>query len=387
MGRQSLFVLVCLVVGSIGLASPLKAQSCPSGSVEISRSESSATITLTCRCSGGLWLVAGQCRSLSVAEVTAAFRKEASQALDATLGNAVVEIDEIQAYAVAKGWADAARGGFLVSTLRASRGLFERARSELDRSRANVGKDDVAVAYGDLLLIQLQKANLRRQAGPLARETPDPAFLAFLDIEVQRSVVSAELARREGRYDAALSYYREARDSAFSSGRRDVQRDIGDAEVWTRALKSSAEEKADPALKAQREAQYRKGREIAVAEHSWKLGEKLAEAGQTDRAIALYAEADAVFQRVRSPMTTVMRTHVAGIKAGTFPQSGTLLRRMDRADYVTWTSVMFDALEFAKGDPQRSVEYVETLRALDPDNAKYREALGFVRGLAAAKGR
>jgi tetratricopeptide (TPR) repeat protein len=366
---------------------PVSAQSCPAGSQEIGRSESATAIKLTCRCNEELWLVRDRCVAVGSQQAMDRVRDETNIAIQGLLGKAISDVDELQDYAIASKWSAFAKTTFLLSTISAARGSFERAQLYLASMLPEVSNDEIATAFAEMVGADLKVFSIRQQLGPLLAESSGNTTLDGLmktmnsaqTVQMTRALIEASVLRGEGRYEAAAKLYQSAGQLAAQLGHEEIRREAADARIYTQALKTARDVKLDPARYAEI---ARRGRERLASEHAWELALKLQEAGKIPEALALYGEAIATMKTENPRLAAVVSDQMEKVKRGTFTPTGSLYRNFYRNDAPS--SIVLDAVTYGKGDWKRSIRYLEMAKAADPDNARLREALGTVIGLSAS---
>lgn len=365
-------------------ATAAAAATCPPNSIEIGRHETAKEIRITCRCADRLWLIDGECVPNESRRMFLAAKFELEDAVLGALGKAVDGLDAIQAHVADKRWPAAVRNHVLLATLRAARARFARAREHLELVWFGIKDDDIARLFDDILTVRIAKATVRREAGPLVQERLDLATVSRLKTESQRLIIEASIALGEGRYEDAEARYQAARLEAAKAGDQEIHRAADDAAVWARSLRAARDEKLAP---GRRDAEYRLARERAAAEHAWDLALKLGEAGERDKALALYDRAAQGFSAVGSTrmvdVTTKQKRELAAAPPG--PSHSRLYRSFDHHASVTRATLVLDAVEYGKGDWGQSLDYLRLLMVGDPTNTKYAEALDYVRMLAATR--
>lgn len=378
------FALVTLLALS---NTSVSAQSCSAGSQEIGRTETATAITLTCRCEENLWLVHDQCVAFDSKEAMDRARDETNIAIQGLLGKALSDVDELQDYAVASKWSVFAKNTFLLSTLSAARGSFERAQLYLASMLPEVGNDDIAAAYAEMVGADMKVFYIRQQLGPLLADSSGNTSLDGLMktmnsprmVHMTRALIDASVLRGEGRYEEAARLYQDAATLAAQLGHEEIRREAADARIYTQALKTARDVKLDPARYAEI---ARRGRERLASEHAWELALKLQEAGKIPESLALYGEAIVTMQTENPRLAAVVSDQMEKVRRGTFTPTGSLYRNFYRNESPS--SIVLDAVTYGKGDWKRSIRYLEMAKEADPGNARLREALGTVIGLSAS---
>lgn len=391
--------LSSVLVGAVFVLSPMRAlaQQCPPGSIQESRVETDRTITLTCRCSPGFWVVNNQCMDRSSPAVQQWWNDELAMLLSGAALDGLEDAPLLQDYAIEQDWPDDALTGFLISTLQAGRGYFKRARQQLEATLDSV-TNEVALAYDDLLSDRVERLKIRDQAGPFAKEAVDPEQLRGLETSKQREIIEAAVKLGQGDYDAATEKFENALGQVTPASRgeqpapmnAETRRQVEDAVVWAGQLKSQRDSKVTTAGQLDKiRNNYTRQREQAAAERSWNLAVATGLTGQTDLAVSLIDEALPYFAENSPELARVLRRQRGELEAGTFSpgvedaveKAGLLAFKPTRADAI------LDALEYGKGNWDRSIRYLELSLAvsLPEEQAKLREALAYVQGLSAGR--
>ena len=105
----------------------------------------------------------------------------------------------------------------------------------------------------------------------------------------------------------------------------------------------------------------------------------------------MYKEARDLFSTADTRMVRVIEKQMKSVAADRFEHLPPDLEGLFKHQY-RWVptksipaTIVLDALEYAKGDWQRSLQYVDLSLKADPGNANLREARAYLEGLSAER--
>ena len=349
---------------------------CPPGSVKISVQEVGDRILITCRCVGQRVLQGSQCVEPEQAGLSAG-------EVRVVTGEAFRAGAALRQYGLAKNWPSPALRRWLMSTWEATQGRYLRARDLLRNARERLSHDSIQEDYErtlDNLASQLDRILGRR---PLAQPAFEPDRIRDLRRQAQREIIQASILRGQGNHSDAIRLYYDALASASQAHDSVMRQEILDVLVWTRQLKASIEEKP-----GELNARVRAKRDEMAAKNAWWLGVHLLEAGKGAQALPYFTEAMGHFKDRDAGMATVLTKEMA--QARTDPQGGIIARSAQGLPITHYThskkaDILFDALEYGKGDWQRSIQYLRAAAEADPSNLKIRDNLNYVMGLSTSQ--
>ena len=147
--------------------------------------------------------------------------------------------------------------------------------------------------------------------------------------------------------------------------------------IWTRQLQAQRAERLEPGRFDQ---VYLRNREAAAADRAWELGTALLYTGKTKASAELFEEALPYFEEYE-PRTARL------IKDRFIPPEPWIAKSMAKtiANPPSKAWAILDALEYGKGDWDRSLSYIETMLTMAPENMELREALAYVQGASAVR--
>lgn len=399
-------IVAVLIFLGLGLFPRPARAGCPPNSWEVSRSETADQIRIKCHCNVGYKHRGGQCRrykSGKCADSTKVYYRGAcvapenaplgKQGFGIITGDAFTAGIFMRTYAIEQNWPRAARNRWFASTLLAAHGYYARAKRLLAAKRGFTA-DDAWRKWAkrfdrDLNNFIAAQNEFEKKFGPLARKTFDPASVKDLKIDAVRKLVLASIARGQKNYERSIKLYNDALSSASRSGSPLLRKEINQATVMTRQLKASRDKHLNQGAK---EAYYKKRRDERAAETAWWLGVHLAESGKGKQAIGYLREAQHYYNGAggRDPtMKHIIEKDIkeltANPRSGIFktqPTKGRLLTHYTNAKKI---DIVFDALEYGKGDWNLSIRYLRSASQADPKNVKITRALEYVKGLSASR--
>ncbi|MHA1547063.1 MAG: hypothetical protein ACTSUY_11680 [Alphaproteobacteria bacterium] len=394
----------------LGLAASAQA-ACPADSEEIGRTTRADQTVFRCRCRGERLYYAGACVAPEDAALT-------TRALAVVTGTAFSAGAVLQAWARAQNWPIPAILYWDFATLEAKFGRYQRALAWLAATRTLVKPNEVLVTV-ETTLARLQayrEKELRRyfQDYPVddlalvmqeqdyqATKSGLASWLSQTDCDALcfakdkralyfRALTDAALARESGNYSSAIAKYSDARRIADLAKLKPARRRTANAGiVWSRQLRASWAERQNPRLASAWKSYNRIRRHDAAAARAEMLGLHLSQAGQGRAAIEYLEEAWAYYQTMDPKRAPYVAREIARLKAN--PAANVLAPDKGEGPLTIYTNVssqtaiMFDAMEYGKGDWSRSIRYLEAAHGADPENKKIFGALNYVRGLSAAK--
>lgn len=358
-------ILFGLFAGSCLLVNEAVAQKqCGGDAIEIGRERTGPnTVELTCMCVDIEHIyVGGVCRPESEAPL--------SESVVSLLTGDAFEIgSELRAYAKGKFSAWDANGLNLIwlATLEAGEGGYQRARAMLSAAREKIDFDETLESVDALLddLNRQLQASMDTE-GPLDRPLPDQYFLESLDRRFHPRLMEAGLSRRFGDLDRSIDLYKSVlEDLPFDedpSARREIINVLTDARRLRAFLNAlDLDEKVKASSAARREGRAA----IAALNLAWQL----AELGAGDEALPLLREAEAYFNETAyldalTPQLIALRVALLEENKSALvkftsqpsyfrnPMSGT-------PNSVDESNMLFDAIEYGKGDWDRSVSFAQ----------------------------
>ncbi len=384
------------------------AETCPAGTYETGRYETETDIFIKCRCDDERWWVEGVCTAPEKILKQEQTRAAIDLIVDGSGLSAMPEGDALRNWALAQNWEESRVLRLVFSTLHASRALFGRAEADLARALEgaegrSIREDLLVRAYDSALRMKLKKASRQHVAGTLVSEAVNPEDIEELRRDTQRKIMRAAILRAQGNYGDAHALFNEVARAAQYTEDRAIYREAADAALWTQALMDQRMERLVPGIW---DDLYQKHREYAAADQAWALGIVLADHTENyDAAVEALDEAYRYFKD-HDP-------HLAGViakkreEAVQYGQKGrpvpkSFLKELEQeADMAfkpyDWTSfgmagapskrafIVMDALEYGKGDWERSIRFVKLHLKADPNNRDLRDALNYIEGLSAGR--
>ncbi|MEP4886644.1 MAG: hypothetical protein ABJ215_09750, partial [Alphaproteobacteria bacterium] len=271
------------------------------------------------------------------------------------------------------------RTGFLLSLLKVGRGAYARAR-EFIGLQSNGTDHDAFVARLDELVNQRMLSGAIPSGGPLVDPYEAERQVERTDIAIHGMILRGAYRLGQGNYEDAVRIFTEARGQAATSP--STRSALNDAIIWARQLRAAADERLQP---GERDAIYVSLRDQAEAEQTWRLGWALAVSGaQPERALRLMEQAAEFFyEDDPDGVGAVVTSQLEQITRGEVMRNPSAARLLAQAP--SRTHAVLDALEFGKGDWDRSLEYIRERRRILPDNEHLRDAEIYLEGLSAGR--
>lgn len=398
-----------IVVAAMLAVPTVRAQvACPANSEEVTRTIGAEQTVLRCRCLGERLYYGGACAAPEDAPLT-------TKALAVVTGTAFKAGAKLQAYARQRGWPAPAILSFDLSTLEAKFGQYKRARALLAMTRNLVKPDEVLLRVDTILarLQQIRESELGKyfQAYPAseialilqeddyqATQAGLASWLDQTDCDARcyakdkralyyRALTGAALDRKSGDYAAAIAKYTDARRIVGLAGLDPkLRRTANNGIVWARQLRASRDERQNPGswklYNQIRRADMAAARAETLASH-------LSQAGQGRAAIAYLKEAQAYYIKADPKRAPYVASEIT--RLGADPNANVMAAEKNGRPLTIYTnatsqtSIMFDAIEYGKGDWFKSITYLEAALTADPKNMKIFGALNYVKGLSAAR--
>ena len=267
-------------------------------------------------------------------------------------------------------WDANALNQFWLATLEAGRGSYRRARGLLATAGRKIADSRIVAAFDRLLEdLETKRARAAEPGGPLIAPLPPESAFAPIDREHHFDIVMASLHRHWGEYDQAIAIYDRVRPYLPSEEHPQAWIAVTKARVQTRRYRANVEAaNASDLIRAP--AWYRRDGRAALA--AVNLAWQLAQLGEGRAAIPMLEEARAYFERHDDDNLTprLLDTRIIALAKDVeayrddephfaYYADG-LSTRLDTANLT------LDAVEYGKGDWDRSIHFVERLRRAMP---------------------
>lgn len=382
-------------------------QACPADAEEINRTVRADQTVIRCRCLGERLYYGGSCQAPEAAPLT-------TKALGVITGTVFSAGAALQVYARKRNWPAPAILFWDFATLEAKFGRYQRARALLELTRDLIKTDEVLVTV-DSTLASFQQFR-EKQLARYLQNYPASAF-ALIEQEFNyqntkdgtaswiyqtdcdarcyakdkralffRALTDADLDRRNGDYTAAIAKFRDALHIANLAELSPSRRRAASAGIiWSRQLRASWQERQTPGT--WQDFNRTRRNEVAAARAEI-LASHLSQAGQGRVALAYLEEARAYYQANNPGRAPYIARQIARLRADAaafaMPRGKDDRPLTIYTNATSQTNIMFDAIEYGKGDWSRSIKYLEAALAADPKNKKIFGALNYVKGMSAA---
>lgn len=263
-------------------------------------------------------------------------------------------------------WSEKTQSEVILGILLAERGRYDDAVRYLQQAAVDEPNEPVIThALEQTMKLKKENARITQGAGHLRHRVINPDEFAYLPLQAQADLVIAKASVSVEDYDSAVKSLNAALKLA------PTDKKLRDALVYARQLKTARDEKATgkPAPEW-----YEAPATRAKADAAWTLGMYLSNKGDYAGATKYLREtqqfySDGIDNRLLNELIDNMKN----------------LESIEDIcpSYPTKANAILDALEYGKGNWQRSLKYLEAAHEADANNLHVRDALNYLEGLHA----
>lgn len=263
-------------------------------------------------------------------------------------------------------WSTKTKAEVVLGILMAERGRYDDAVRYLQQAAIAVPNEPViTLALEQAMKLKEEKTKITQGAGHLRHNVINPDEFAYLPLQAQADLVIAKASVSVEDYDSAVKSLNAALNLV------PTDKKLRDALVYARQLKTARDEKATgkPAPEW-----YEAPATRAKANAAWTLGLYLSDKGDYAGATKYLREAQQFYSKGYN--NRLLNKLIDNMKD--------LAPIEDRyPSYPTKAGAILDALEYGKGNWQRSFKYLEAAHKVDANNLPVRDALNYLKGLHA----
>lgn len=286
--------------------------------------------------------------------------------LNVTTGKAFKRNKDLLDFINKANWSTKTEAEVILGILMAERGRYDDAVRYLQQAAVSEPNEPVITsALEQAMKLKEEKKEITQGAGHLRHRVINPDEFAYLPLQAQADLVIAKASVSVEDYDSAVKSLNAALNLA------PTDKKLRDALVYARQLKTARDEEATgkPTLEW-----YEAPATRAKANAAWTLGLYLSDKGDYVGATKYLRETQQFYSkgsdnRLLNKLIDNME-NLAPIEHR-YPS------------YSTKADAILDALEYGKGDWQRSLEYLEAAHKVDANNLPVRDALNYLEGLHA----
>ncbi|MCH8807824.1 MAG: hypothetical protein IH986_17300, partial [Planctomycetes bacterium] len=265
-------------------------------------------------------------------------------------------------------WSTKTKAEVVLGILMAQRGRYDDAVRYLQQAAVVVPNEAVITsALEQAMKLKEEKTKITQQAGHLRHNVINPDEFTYLPLQAQADLVIAKASVSIEDYDSAVKSLNAALKLA------PTDKKLRDALVYARQLKAARDEKItgrpDPGW-------YEAAATRAKANAAWKLGLYLSEKSDYAGAVNYLKETQQFYSK--GYKNKLLNELIDNVK--------NLAPIEDRYPiYPTKAEAILDALEYGKGNWQRSLKYLEAAHKVDPNNLPVRDALNYLETVVPTK--
>jgi len=289
------------------------------------------------------------------------------RSLDVASGQAFKSNQDVIDFIEKADWTTRVKARVVLGLLMAGQGRYDEAIAYLQKAAVEESNESlITTVLENVMNLKEEKEKITQGAGHLKHSVINPDEFTYLPPQAQVDLVIAKASVSVGDYDNAVKSLHAALMVA------PTDKKLRDALIYARQLKIARDEKISG--KKPDPAWLEEAASRAKANAAWGLGLYLSEKGDYIGAVKYLKETQQVFS-----------------DGYTNELLGKLIDNVDTLapledivpTFPTKADAILDALEYGKGDWQRSLKYLEVAHKSDPDNMAVRDAFNYLEGLHA----